>query len=124
MKTKIQIDRSNWRTGFYGKNQTGNDITLLKNESGYKCCLGFICEHFIGDSILNISTPRELKIDIPDLTSTKNNLFWENTTLAHEAMGINDHEITTPQEKEQLLLELFKDSCYELEFIGEYNANS
>jgi hypothetical protein len=43
-----------------------------------------------------------------------------NSELAFDAMKINDSVKSTPKEKEEAILELFKDSVFDIEFTGEY----
>ena len=43
-----------------------------------------------------------------------------STDLTAKAIGINDNRLTTPKQKEKELLELFKDSVFEIEFTGRY----
>lgn len=142
-KTKIVIDRSKWRTGGnhiprYPKESrtysTGQGMTLLRNDDGFKCCLGFVCEQSLPESVeqlTNSAYPRTLSYRIgqaiPGMTEqVPSSLFVDrpsfvNTQLADDAALINDNPYTSPQEKEAKLLELFQDSMFELEFVGEYS---
>lgn len=137
-KTKIVIDRSKWRTG--GNHlprlpseriyQTGKGLSALQNDQGYLCCLGFICKQTVDDPDNRIITSaypstlsHRLQQEIPGMTVRKTNAgypLYANTMLADDAALINDSPTTTPKVKEARLLELFKDSMFELEFVGEY----
>ena len=131
----IVIDRSKWRTGGddepkygYNDNRTGIGETSLRNDDGCLCCLGFITEHLIPDYGLESDDhkPSSCSVSIPHLSYTDNSLLshnsslQQNTELANQAMAINDDIDTTPEEKEELLKELFK-GIFNLEFINEFN---
>lgn len=113
---KFTIERSTWRAGKYGDYQVGAGRTELLNDQGYMCCLGQVllqsglAEH----QIKNKETPYGTRIE--NFLCTGIN----NTRLAIDAMEINDDKnLTTPQ-REQRLIELFKQHGYTLEFIGTY----
>lgn len=117
MKT-IVIDRSKWRTGDEYTCATGKGyITALKNNRGYKCCLGFIAEAH-GAEILGRSYPRNTEKRIPFLSwYNKNENEWVDTELALEAAKINDSDLPLDK-KEKKLRQLFKGK-YKLKFVGE-----
>lgn len=125
-KTKVIIDRSKWRTGGNSDIATGEGNTLLLNAEGYQCCLGFVCEaagvprkKMRGWCLPNsVNTVVEGLTELLDVGSHDE---FVDTKLADAAVGINDNGVMPPAEKEQKLLELFKDSPYELEFVGEYS---
>jgi len=124
-KKRIFIDRANWRTGGdFAANavgQHGSGATLLRNTLGYCCCLGFITTQAHPDlNILGISEPDGCRTEIEGLTRYCAG-EWQNTQLAGDAMTINDNEYISFAERERRLRELFEDSPYELEFVGEYN---
>lgn len=131
-KTKITINRALWRTGDTGIHRTGTGSTELLNAEGYMCCLGFICSQVSDQDILGKSNPNDLKEPVLGLSNLSrdgcdcptcqeaNKMYVVDTELTSKAITINDSKNTTPEEKELALLELFKDSCYELEFIGEF----
>ena len=122
MKTKkieVVIDRSKWRTGYCGKNRTGEgDIRLLNNE-GYKCCLGFICGR-LKKGIKDFFAPNELDYVVKDLSHKDIDGCIYDTDLTEKAIEINDNSDTTPQEKEKELKKLFKNSVYKLKFVGRF----
>lgn len=120
-RKKIQIDRSQWRTGQDGDNKTGVGETCLRNSDKFKCCLGFICEQVEPPLHLEYSAePYQLDSYVEGLTEEFDRGRFENSKLSYDAISINDDQDTTPQEKEAKLTELFKDSAYELIFTGEY----
>jgi hypothetical protein len=134
-KIKVVIDRAKWRTGQNGFNATGKGKTMLLNQEGYMCCLGFCCKAagVKSEDLLDVLTPERLssarKIDIsntgltvPSISSISNKSIPVNSRLAREAIHINDHSCSTPALKEQQILEVFKDSNFEIEFTGEYQA--
>jgi hypothetical protein len=125
-KIKVLIDRSKWRTGQFSKNKTGMGFTNLVNHAGYMCCLGFCCRA-VGvscDYLLGVGIPADLSYDTRKGTNLRELLsvhdIGRNSQLTESAIKINDRETTTPAEKEKQLLELFKDSGFELEFVGNY----
>lgn len=122
-KIEVVIDRAKWRTGGVGPKKTGKGKTQLLNTSGYKCCLGFLCEAVgVEKSIKEIVNPAYLKINIPQITEPLPALSGRigNTNLSRDAMEINDDSQLSPRQKEDKLKQLFKDSCYQLKFVGEY----
>ena len=125
-KIKVVIDRSKWRTGGSSRYHTGNGDTMLENDDGYMCCLGF-CVKALGKTYetLGNSHPADLDTYLPGLTHYPRNSddpapACENTSLAGAAIEINDDTLDRPQTKELRLLALFKDSIFELEFVGDY----
>lgn len=130
-KIKVQIDRAHWRKGgkdydnLYGE-------TLLKNSKGYMCCLGFIGEALGQDLSDGSATPyhtitsrdrrgalTEGKEHWPELTES-NEYGITDTSLAGEAMELNDVKGIENEVREARILEVFEDSIYEIEFVGEY----
>jgi len=127
-KIKVTIDRSKWRTGLNGTSASGRGDTYLLNDEGFMCCLGF-CSLATG-----VSKSEMLNEPLPDWVRIKNkkningfdslvyineNLEYTSTDLSFKAAKIND----SPDDratKEQQLLELFKDTEFDIEFIGEY----
>lgn len=125
-KIKVVIDRSIWRTGGNAvnfANRTGNGPTRLQNEEGYRCCLGFVClaAGFSEEDIINQARPIDLHKVTPGLTQ-HSDTGLRATDVERTAVRINDDIVTTPKEKEEILLRTFEDSIYELEFVGEYPA--
>jgi hypothetical protein len=127
-KIKVTIDRAKWRTGRNSANATGSGYTFLLNSKGYMCCLGFCCKAagILDAAIDEILEPSDLcKVDKEaekKIGSLVINVINHplNSRLSRAAMAINDNESTTAAEKEEKLLELFKDSEFELEFTGGY----
>lgn len=131
-KIPITIDRSKWRTGMDGPNKTGNGETYLCNYERYMCCLGFVAEQQgVDKKYLICGEPSDCDVEIPHLMTTQINTdefgdqdyIKKNTALSNYAMSINDDIHTTPQKKEQQLLELFEDSPFELKFVGEFTTS-
>jgi hypothetical protein len=128
-KIKVTIDRARWRTGINSTNATGTGDTELLNQEGYMCCLGFICKAVgIRDAAISgVSTPLNVCLADKEAEKKIGSLVqlgpWRtlvNSGLSRDAMHINDYRDTTPDQKEEKLLELFKDSEFEIEFTGEY----
>jgi hypothetical protein len=137
-KIKVTIDRSKWRTGGNYPSATGTGLlTRLLNDEGSMCCLGFCCKAAgcSDKDIRYMTTPADIYRRNPDYSSLgstvsfllfdtfcseKDGYSWvKDSSLVYSAVQINDG--TLPREsKEQRLLELFKDSSFEIEFTGEY----
>jgi hypothetical protein len=123
-KIKVVIDRSKWRTGGKGSNSTGEGNTRLLNQEGFMCCLGFCCQA-AGVSVADLYDtvlPHFLQVDLREALPGLKALIVRETgdSLSSRASIINDYLDTTPDQKEQKLLELFKDSEFEIEFTGDY----
>jgi hypothetical protein len=129
-KIKVVIDRARWRTGSIEQNKTGKGFTRLLNKEGFMCCLGFCCQA-AGASDADL----RYKLYPSGLANTTNSRVprirslieydgrfgrFDDSDLSVSAMEINDCKCTTAPEKEEKLLELFKDSEFEIEFTGEY----
>lgn len=128
MKTKVTIDRSKWRCGQDSAESAGKGLTMLLNAEGYMCCLGFVTRVVYPDlHIQNVFYPMQLGCIVPGLSEKcERSYFYTNnlrdTGLAERAALINDSKTLTRKQREEQLLELFKDSLYELEFVGDYEA--
>ena len=124
---KVTIDRSKWRTGDEGPHATGKGETKLRNDQGYKCCLGFICRTIQPRTkITNCSYPYTTGVAVPLLTKPKPyykgleyEYAFQHSDLSREAAAINDKDGTTLRQKEKALKALFKDTPIALEFVGE-----
>lgn len=86
------------------------------------CCLGFVCEQATDREVLYYAYPHELEDDAPYFLVYEKNGEIFDSSLTQSAMEINDNQDTTPQEKEKLLIKLFKDNNIELKFVGKYEA--
>lgn len=113
-KIEVTIIESKWVTGGSNRGQSA-----LRNELGYCCCLGFICETVLGEKFPGKNYPENTHKLIPEITEkASGNIFpFNDTILATQAARINDNRWTSVQEKKRLLTELFKDSCYSLKFV-------
>jgi hypothetical protein len=125
MKTKVTIDRANWRCGKDGPFKHGCGDTMLLNDSGYMCCLGFITKTAAPNvPILGTGVPNDLDEPVHDLSKLvrdeDGDIALEHTLLTNSAIDINDNEELTHAERELALLELFKHSAYSIEFVGAY----
>jgi hypothetical protein len=95
---------------------------LLRNTLGYCCCLGFITAQAHPDlNILGISEPTGCRTEIEGLARYYAG-EWQNTQLAGDAIDLNDNSSISLAERERRLRELFEDSPYALEFVGEYHV--
>lgn len=122
MKDYLIIDRSKWRSGDFSNNETGEGNTLLLNQEGYMCCLGFRC-HQMGipkENLINIGSPWELSFDwdIPDLLDEHVN--YNNSDFTREAITINDDRFLTPSQREKKIKKHFATIGVTVEFTGKY----
>ena len=117
---QLIIDRKKWRTG--GDLFTEKGLTKLLNKEGYMCCLGFYSLQ-IGnkteEEILNMTCPYQVedKTGIESLVTQYNGV---NSSFAHDAIEINDNDLISNEDREQRLIELFKENGVEISFINEY----
>jgi hypothetical protein len=127
-KKKVFIYRRNWRTGGDTAGGTAGGIgchgsgpTKLQNWCGYHCCLGFIIAQTHPELVIqDIGIPESCNVDIKGLTDNVTGRPL-NTELTWAAIELNDNPSISLTDREQRLRELFEDSPYELEFVGEYN---
>lgn len=119
-KDYLIIDRAKWRTGGEGIHKTGEGNTVLLNDEGYMCCLGFRCEQMgIPEKLLlNVGMPSGLynSYDIPDLI----NELGKNSEFAVQAVKINDDGEPSPKEREKAITKHFKTIGVTVEFKGRY----
>lgn len=126
---KLVLDVSTWRCGLKSKKPNticGSGSTLLLNDEGYKCCLGQFATQINPDitdeEIRGISQPSELSFSIEGL----NIMFdggeepsYDDTDLSNLAIGINDDEDLTIDEKIEQLQNLFCAYGFEIEVINK-----
>lgn len=127
-KDYLIIDRAKWRTGAGGNFLTGKGNTLLLNDEGFMCCLGFRC-HQMGipkNDLLGICTPGSFSLssryDIPDLIEEKP-WGWDNSSFVEDAVKINDDMFLTPEQREKAITEHFKKIGVTVEFKGRYKKS-
>lgn len=133
-KDYLIIDRAKWRTGgisYLNLNYTGEGSTLLLNEEGFMCCLGFRC-HQMGvpeEDLLGSPTPDSLSelYDIPDLIE-KVGLFcdfsvYRDTRFTQDAVNINDNTGLSSKEREKAITKHFKKIGVTVEFKGRYKKS-
>ena len=135
MKTPtVKINRARWRMGGEAKslaNAFGK--TALSTEKGYKCCLGFAANQlFPSISVNHLKTcDMPYEIDFPSSPGRYKNielmfdLYAEDDRVIEkkwieDAVEINDQLDLTLPEKEQQLIDLFKENNIDLEFVGDY----
>ena len=123
MKNYLIINRAKWRTGGDPISiafSTGKGSTALLNNHGYMCCLGFRC-HQMGipkKELLYRTTPGSIATnwDIPDLLDSRGN----NTQFTNKAVGINDDNRLTSEEREKSITKHFATIGVTVEFTGKY----
>lgn len=117
---KLIIDRKKWRTGGDSCYKTGSGPTLLLNDKGYMCCLGFdaLRKGLSKKDILNVGEPEDIFDDEnDDIRNEKLNKYYgEGFSWTTEAIHINDDGETTPLEKEILLTQVFDEQGIKLTF--------
>jgi hypothetical protein len=126
-KDYLVIDRAKWRTGGHSSlnpSHTGKGSTLLLNDEGYMCCLGFRC-HQMGipkQDLLGECTPEGLceLYTIPDLIYSDDGDIWADTSFTNDAIGINDDSELSIKEREKAITEHFKKIDVIVEFKGRY----
>jgi hypothetical protein len=135
MKT-LTIDRSKWRTGGDDFIEPQKDLgrTMLLNDKGQMCCLGFYSKQLGGlsdEEILNIDAPSTLaercgygRMNGDMLRLVKNDFCGEfkteNTSFAEEAIAINDNERIENDVREIEIIQHFKRIGVDVVFTGEY----
>lgn len=138
----LVIDRSKWGCGSVKKRELFKIMgktAMLNSKTGKMCCLGFdavACgvskEHLkdvgepcdvadviaesINEKIQNERPDDYLyHVDIPGLTRDGN-----NTGFSDDAIGVNDDNEITQEEREQQLISLFKKKGTVLSFVGKF----
>jgi hypothetical protein len=134
MKT-LTIDRSKWRTGgddLIEPRETMMARTMLLNEKGQMCCLGFYSKQLGGlsdEEILNIDAPNTLaercgydrmNDDMMRLVKKGYEFGVEHTSFTIEAITINDNERIENDEREEEIIQHFKRIDVDVVFTGEY----
>lgn len=125
------IDRSKWICGSPAavglnfnnplspiKNFHGKGFTELLNAEGFMCCLGQISLQ-LGCSKNEI----QCQINPSSVAALRSTILMGNyslSKLSQGAIAINDCQKTSLEEKEESLIELFKEDGHTIEFIGEY----
>lgn len=117
------INRASWRAGLGAPagSSCGHGFTRLLNEEGFMCCLGQVSLQLGAsqEEIYNYQTPAGAHVG-SDILSLCGNGKCQNTGLSIQAMNINDDVGTTLEEKENKLINLFKEYGHELRFANDY----
>ena len=130
---KYTIFRNRWMRG--GKDGLGNDIdgAVLCDIEGQKCCLGHIMtqDGFKKKQLLRLQLPNEVVQTIGTEQAAKKakhlveawdngygGLDTEDLSLVNKAVEINDDTNITDDEREELLISLFKENKIKLTFVG------
>lgn len=118
---KFTIDRTKWKND----NSFPSQGTMLLNDHGNMCCLGFCMyqEGFYKNSLRGITSPRRV---IPKKESIfrrqypthENAISFQDTSITEEAMSINDGIYGNEEERENDLKRLFERHGHEIEFIN------
>lgn len=110
MKT-LTLDLKKWRCGANGQNQLGAGRTRLLNKEGFMCCLGQFSLQLGATEldILDWGKPSSAGLSIPEL----------NDNLSYDAIGINDNERLTTEQRIAELKELFSKHGFEIKVINQ-----
>lgn len=121
---KFVIDRSKWRCGGEGSYGGGSGPTKLLNNEGFMCCLGQVsCQLGVPeDEIRGLEYPRHLARRKPQFREQIELLYagFDETPLSRGAYQINDNTLLTDEEREESLIEHFREHGHEIEFTGEF----
>ena len=113
-KIDVVVKRETWARGFRGH------TNKLLDEKGMRCCLGFVmqAEGFTDDELYDHSLPvvPALKSNRPTGLCKLHEHGLDNNKLTDAATRTNDSAAFSDAERERRLLELFKDSPYNLRF--------
>lgn len=118
MKTII-IDEKKWRCGKEGKNSRGKGETLLRNEEGYQCCLGFACQQLgYRGKITGYTEPSYLPVTIKGLSIKDSDYgYIGNSEFAFQAIKINDDATLTHSQRKKKLVALGKKHNFLFKFV-------
>ena len=130
---KFIINKENWRRGGPTQDKAEWGSTQLLNSQGKMCCLGFVCSQSgISDhNLFGNAEPAEVhpqfKDKIPFLVTLRDSSedlsiqpvleYLVDTSLAREAVSINDNPRLLDDKRIELLTELFAKHSIELEFV-------
>ncbi len=118
---KYTIDRKTWRRGGDVYDEQFGETSLL-NPQGFMCCLGqcLLQEGLTKDKLLNTPDPAgsEVANSFATVGDGESFDYYLNTSLAKKAMTVNDNPDLQDVEREEKLIQLFKDNNLEIEFIN------
>ncbi len=117
----LTIDRRRWRTGQEGEAMTGEGITVLLNDRGYMCCLGFLALAMGAkeEQIYDVSEPDRIAMDLPLLQKSVG-VSKCNSDFAASAIQINDKIEIDATEREDKIEKLFAKNGINVTFINDY----
>lgn len=128
---KLILDFAKWRSGTDGPTQVGRGCTMLRNSTGYECCLGqwvkqLVPElaedyleyagrpiHLMGD----IDIPKQIREKIPKWFYKEVTPPIDDNNFARRAMLVNDSNDPVPVKLKKLSA-LCLEFGYELEVIN------
>lgn len=111
--TKLTIDRGRWANGGNtGRPAVGT--TMLLNEQGNMCCLGFACNAagVPKDHLKGLGIPSQLIRSLHSLA------LDQIASIEYEAISLNDSPDAHPMTREAQLKRLFSRVGIELKFEG------
>ncbi len=111
---ELVIDRSKWKRG-----SPSNHDTYLLDDDGKMCCLGFyaLACGVDEESIRNKTEPEFLEFEIPGLSyDNEETGYIHNTEFACSAIPINDTIAMDEDQREEALINLFKENNVSLTF--------
>ena len=119
VEKEIVINRAKWRTASHGEGPT-----ILLNDEGYKCCLGFLVGQTTKCKIKEFAYPSECSRPPKEFEPERTTRAWGGEhCLENLAIRINDNYNLTDKQREEQLIKLFsqKSKLYRLKFVGKYN---
>lgn len=117
---KFTIDRAKWRTGRYPDEDIKRGLSALKNEEGFKCCLGFYLTACGLRNLEGAQAPSCLgkeKKKVPAWLITKKTL---DSNASGNLMGFNDDVGVPDNEREESVAEGFAKQGIKVIFKGKY----
>lgn len=112
------VKRSKWLRG----PQPSDGVSMLLNDEGLMCCLGFVSEQcgVPRKELLHRRSPADLTdgyAPIRDLLLDGHEHDWDrNSDLAARAIAINDGWLASEEVRESELIRLFAENGYTLRF--------
>ena len=91
-------------------------VTYLRNEDGYKCCLGFVCEQAGVKLGVGYANPRSLSLKDQEKVPFLVEEYAEKGQLTFDAIEINDDGGLKIETRTRKLRKLFKKHGFTMKF--------
>jgi hypothetical protein len=120
---EVEVKRETWLTGEFVK-ETNYSSKLLQEETGFMCCLGFVCrqakipKHALADrgTLVTLAYKYFAKLRHLGLLNPLN----DHTQRADEAMGINDRPGLDRRVREARIKRVLSEIGISIRFTGRY----